>query len=100
MKPFRVVFATGIFTGLLAGSIHAQSLSAEQKQIAPRRTQGPPRTYYVGTPPNFGTVAESWSRLGAAELHPDTSATAYTSTWNPETPRSPTSATSLRATRI
>lgn len=84
MKPFRVVFATGIVTGLLAGSIHAQSLSPEQKQLPPRRTQGPRRTYYVGTPPNFGTVAESWYRLGAAELHPDTSGTTYTSTWSPE----------------
>jgi hypothetical protein len=80
-----LAIATSIGAGLLATAMQAQDNPIVQKQPSPRSAQGPPRTYFIGTPPpNWGTTAESWYRLGAAEFHPDTSGTLYTSTWLPE----------------
>ena len=85
MRSIRLAIAAGIGAGLLATAMRAQDNPAAQKQLPPRGAQEPPRTIFIGTPPpSWGTTAESWFRLGAAELHPDTSGTLYTSSWLPE----------------
>jgi hypothetical protein len=85
MRSIRMAIAAGIGAGLLATAMHAQDSPVVQKQPLPPGAQGPPRTIFIGTPPpSWGTTAESWYHLGAAELHPDTSETLYSSTWFPE----------------
>jgi len=85
MKSIRAAFAAALGLGLLATSIHAQAGSPESgKVLPPRSAITPPRKNFIGTPPpEWGTTAVSWYRLGAAELAPDTSGTTYTSLWSP-----------------
>jgi hypothetical protein len=90
MSTKRVVYL-GVIAVALSVSVRAQD-AATAKPTAPvdelLRQPVQKRYIYGGAahdtpPPNWGIVEQSWSRLGATELDPDTSGTTYTSTWIP-----------------